>query len=121
MLYEENACPTPSLQGKNVSMANDTESIHPSSVNTAEALKEDALQKRALSEFTPKQRILAAALKLFVEQGYFRTNVPDLSRDSKCSVGSIYHNFKNKEEVARPCILRGLPLLEQHCIKHSLK
>jgi len=108
MLYEENACPTPSLQGKNVSMANDTESIHPSSVNTAEALKEDALQKRALSEFTPKQRILAAALKLFVEQGYFRTNVPDLSRDSKCSVGSIYHNFKNKEEVARALYTEGI-------------
>lgn len=53
-----------------------------------------------LSAFSPRDRILAAALKLFVEQGYFNTNVPDLSRESKCSVGSIYHNFKNKEEVA---------------------
>ncbi|RMG40767.1 MAG: TetR/AcrR family transcriptional regulator [Candidatus Dadabacteria bacterium] len=58
------------------------------------------LQKKDLSAYTPRQRILGAALKLFVEQGYFNTNVPDLSRDSKCSVGSIYHNFKNKEEVA---------------------
>ncbi|MCB0328203.1 MAG: TetR/AcrR family transcriptional regulator [Bdellovibrionales bacterium] len=75
---------------------------------TAEALQENALQRRDLSEFTPKQRILAAALKLFVEQGYFRTNVPDLSRDSKCSVGSIYHNFKNKEEVARALYTEGI-------------
>ncbi|MCB0339680.1 MAG: TetR/AcrR family transcriptional regulator, partial [Bdellovibrionales bacterium] len=27
-------------------------------------------------------------------------NVPDLSKESKCSVGSIYHHFRNKEEVA---------------------
>lgn len=47
-----------------------------------------------------RQRILAAALKLFVEQGYFNTNIPDLSRLSKCSVGSIYHSFENKEQIA---------------------
>ena len=61
---------------------------------------EAALEKKNFADFSPRQRILAAALKLFVEQGYFNTNVPDLSRESKCSVGSIYHNFKNKEEVA---------------------
>lgn len=61
-----------------------------------------------ISQFSPKQRILAAALKLFVEQGYFNTNVPDLSRESKCSVGSIYHNFKNKEEIASALYAEGL-------------
>ena len=61
-----------------------------------------------LSAFTPRQRIMAAALKLFVEQGYFNTNVPDLSRESKCSVGSIYHNFKNKEEIARAVYLEAM-------------
>lgn len=58
------------------------------------------VKEKDLSQFSPRERILAAALKLFVEQGYFNTNVPDLSRESKCSVGSIYHTFKNKEEVA---------------------
>jgi len=58
--------------------------------------------------FSPRQRILAAALKLFVEQGYFNTNVPDLSRVSKCSVGSIYHTFKNKEEVATALYEEGI-------------
>lgn len=62
----------------------------------------------ALSSYTPKQRIMAAALKLFVEQGYFNTNVPDLSRESQCSVGSIYHNFKNKEEIARAVYLEAM-------------
>lgn len=48
----------------------------------------------------PRERILQAALRLFVEQGYFNTNVPDISRHSRCSVGSIYHHFLNKEEIA---------------------
>jgi len=66
------------------------------------------LHERDVSAFPPRQRILAAALKLFVEQGYFNTNVPDLSRDSQCSVGSIYHNFKNKEEVATALYKEGI-------------
>ncbi len=48
----------------------------------------------------PRDRILKAALELFVEQGYFNTNVPNISSRSKCSVGSIYHHFLNKEEIA---------------------
>jgi AcrR family transcriptional regulator len=48
----------------------------------------------------PRERILQAALELFVEQGYFNTNVPDISKRSKASVGSIYHHFLNKEEIA---------------------
>ncbi|MDC0358902.1 TetR/AcrR family transcriptional regulator [Oligoflexia bacterium] len=66
------------------------------------------LHETDVSSYTPRERILAAALKLFVEQGYFNTNVPDLSRDSKCSVGSIYHNFKNKEEVATALYEEGI-------------
>lgn len=68
----------------------------------------DLLERKNISDYPPRQRILAAALKLFVEQGYFNTNVPDLSRDSKCSVGSIYHNFKNKEEVAKALYEEGI-------------
>jgi len=66
------------------------------------------LDQRDITSYPPRERILAAALKLFVEQGYFNTNVPDLSRDSKCSVGSIYHNFKNKEEVAKALYDEGI-------------
>lgn len=73
------------------------------SVNIASLLKE-----KDITSYPPRERILAAALKLFVEQGYFNTNVPDLSRESKCSVGSIYHNFKNKEEVAASLYEEGI-------------
>ena len=56
----------------------------------------------------PKERILVAALDLFVSQGYFNTNVPDISKKSRCSVGSIYHHFLNKEEIAACLYFDGI-------------
>ena len=56
----------------------------------------------------PRERILKAALELFVEQGYFNTNVPDISKRSRCSVGSIYHHFLNKEEIAQQLYQDGI-------------
>jgi len=46
-------------------------------------------------------RIIAAALQLFTRRGYFNTSVPDMAQAAQVSVGSIYHYFKNKEDVAR--------------------
>lgn len=77
------------------------------------------LKEHDITSYSPRERILAAALKLFVEQGYFNTNVPDLSRESKCSVGSIYHNFKNKEEVAASLYQEGLSSF-RHALDQSL-
>ncbi len=66
-----------------------------------------------LENLSPKDRILVAALRLFVKQGYFNTNVPDLSKESKCSVGSIYHHFRNKEEVAAALYTAGIASFRQ--------
>ena len=57
---------------------------------------------------SPRERILTTALELFVEKGYFNTNIPDISSSSKCSVGSIYHYFVNKEEIARSLYYEGI-------------
>lgn len=82
--------------------------------------EESVTQKKDLSQFAPRDRILAAALKLFVEQGYFKTNVPDLSKESQCSVGSIYHNFRNKEEVA-VCLYHEGMLAFRNALDQSLE
>jgi AcrR family transcriptional regulator len=47
------------------------------------------------------ERIIGAALQLFTQRGYFNTSVPDVARTAQVSVGSIYHHFKDKEDVAR--------------------
>ena len=51
------------------------------------------------------ERIIAAALQLFTQRGYFSTSVPDMARAAQVSVGSIYHHFKDKEDVARALYL----------------
>ena len=46
-----------------------------------------------------KGRIIAAAWKLFYEQGYEETTVEDIVFESETSKGSFYHYFKGKDEL----------------------
>lgn len=46
-----------------------------------------------------KGRIIAAAWKLFYEQGYEGTTVEDIVFESETSKGSFYHYFKGKDEL----------------------
>lgn len=47
-----------------------------------------------------RDKVLATALKLFTDKGYFSTSMRDITRESAVSTGSIYHYFKDKEGVA---------------------
>jgi AcrR family transcriptional regulator len=47
-----------------------------------------------------RDRVLAAARRLFVQRGYFNTALPDVVRESGVSVGSIYHHFADKQAIA---------------------
>ena len=49
---------------------------------------------------SPRDKVIATALRLFTEQGYFNTSMRDITRESAVSTGSIYHYFKDKEGVA---------------------
>lgn len=59
------------------------------------------------------ERITAAALQLFTQRGYFNTSVPDMARAAQVSVGSIYHHFKDKEDVARTLYLGLVERLQE--------
>lgn len=56
-----------------------------------------------LNENTKDRRelILATALRLFTEYGYFNTTVHDIQKEANVSIGSIYHHFGNKETIAK--------------------
>lgn len=74
----------------------------------------------ASSQAAPRERILQAALELFVDQGYFNTNIPDVSKRSRCSVGSIYHHFLNKEEIAEQLYRNGIKQF-RHALASALE
>ncbi len=48
----------------------------------------------------PSQSILETALHLFSTKGFFQTSMQDIRRRSGISIGSIYHYYKNKEDIA---------------------
>ncbi len=51
-------------------------------------------------QYEPRQDILDATLRLFSCKGYFGTSMQDIRKEAGVSIGSIYHYFKNKEEIA---------------------
>lgn len=46
-----------------------------------------------------RERLIAAALKLFAEKGYQSTSVADVQRESGCHSGSFYHFFPTKQDL----------------------
>ena len=62
------------------------------------------------AEATARRRseILEAALACFTEKGYGATTMADVRRASGASIGSIYHHFSSKEELAAALYVEGL-------------
>ncbi|WP_196593454.1 TetR/AcrR family transcriptional regulator [Pectinatus sottacetonis] len=50
-------------------------------------------------------KILTTAKKLFVKQGYKKTTIRQIVKESGVLTGSIYHFYKNKEDVFRVLLL----------------
>ena len=48
-----------------------------------------------------REAILATALRLFSERGYFNTSIHDIRREAGVSIGAIYHHFGTKEQLAK--------------------
>lgn len=60
------------------------------------------------SEGDRRKAILTAALAAFSEHGVAGTSVDEIRRRSGASVGSIYHHFASKDELAGALYLDGL-------------
>lgn len=68
------------------------------------------MQRRPQRETTPARRegILRAFLQLFAERGYLALTMADVSRRSGASIGSIYHHFSGKEQLAAALYIDAL-------------
>jgi len=72
----------------------------------------DKVAARAEASQATRQRILEAARHLFTERGYFNTSIQDIRQASGLSIGSIYHHFSGKEEIARDLFYDTLAFVE---------
>src|SRR5687767_2632354 len=57
------------------------------------------LRRRGVPMSSTKDRILGAAMRLFLEKGYQSTSVADILRTSEAHAGSLYHAFPTKQDV----------------------
>lgn len=55
-----------------------------------------------------RREILDAALRCFTAFGYSRTSIDDVVQESGASVGSVYHHFGGKEQLAAALYVEAL-------------
>jgi len=56
-------------------------------------------KSRAPASRDKRERILAAAVKVFAKHGFYATRVSDIAREAGVADGTIYLYFKNKDDV----------------------
>jgi AcrR family transcriptional regulator len=59
-----------------------------------------------------RAQILAAARKLFAENGYFNTKVADIAQEASMSQGNLYWYFPSKEDVLKAVLSSGFEHVE---------
>ncbi len=69
------------------------------------------------------EKILAAAKLLFIKQGYKKTTIRQIVKESGVLTGSIYHFYKNKEDIFRVLLLlimkQGTILMDEYFADES--
>jgi AcrR family transcriptional regulator len=57
------------------------------------------------TEPSTRERLVAAAIQVFVEQGYEQARVQDIARTAGLTTGAIYANFRDKRELLLAAIV----------------
>ncbi|WP_327118747.1 TetR/AcrR family transcriptional regulator [Nocardia sp. NBC_01730] len=75
----------------------------------------------ATSQASKRERLAAAAARVFHEQGVEKTTIADIARSAEVPVGNVYYYFKTKDQLVQAALsaharnLRDLiTMLEQH-------
>ncbi len=64
-----------------------------------------------------KLKVIHGALACFSEKGFTETSIGDVCARSGMSVGSLYHHFKSKEQLAAAVYIEGIRDYQQGYIK----
>ena len=60
-----------------------------------------------------KQRVIEAATQLFAEQGFEKTPISLICEVAEVSKGTVFHHFKNKDEILRAVFVHISELIEE--------
>ncbi|GAL13238.1 transcriptional regulator TetR family [Vibrio astriarenae] len=60
-----------------------------------------------------KQKVIETAARLFSEKGYEKTPISLICEEAHVSKGTVFHHFKNKDEVLRAVFLHITDIIEE--------
>ena len=83
--------------------------VHPSKAFDQTVVKSQVTDEKLVMK--RREQIVAAAIELFSEQGYYRTSIQDIARKAGVSIGLIYQYAQTKEDVL---LLALLTVLESY-------
>jgi TetR/AcrR family fatty acid metabolism transcriptional regulator len=52
-----------------------------------------------MRDFTKREKILRAALKVFAQKGFYQSKIPEIARVAEVADGTIYLYFHNKDDI----------------------
>jgi len=81
-------------------------------------MNEFKLPRREREKLSYRNDILSAALELFSERGYHNVSMHEIAQKAEFSVGTLYHFFKNKEDLYKALIMENA--VEYHRILNGV-
>jgi TetR/AcrR family transcriptional regulator, repressor of fatR-cypB operon len=79
------------------------------------------MEKTKINPEETRQKVMEMARRLFVQKGYFNTSIPDIVEMSGMSIGSIYHHFGSKQELAKVLYDETLHAFVQEMIQRTAR
>jgi AcrR family transcriptional regulator len=86
---------------------------HVSPLDAVGATKVKAPTRRALAKQQTRVKVLAAARRLFSEQGYEGATIRDIAAEAGMSTGAVFANFTDKSDLFRDIFVADIIVLTE--------
>src|ERR1700750_3162998 len=86
---------------------------HIAPIQAAEEAQMKAPIRRALAKQQTRAKVLAAARRLFSEQGYEGATIRDIAAAAGMSTGAVFANFSDKSDLFREIMLTDMSALAE--------
>jgi len=85
--------------------------MHATKIQAAEDTSAKAPTRRALAKQQTRAKVLAAARRLFSEQGYEGATIRDIASAAGMSTGAVFANFTDKSDLFREIMVTDMAAL----------
>src|ERR1700742_968175 len=82
--------------------------MHMTQIHAADESSVKAPTRRALAKQQTRAKVLAAARRLFSEQGYEGATIRDIASAAGMSTGAVFANFTDKSDLFREIMLTDM-------------